>query len=483
MTRPALRQLAWLAIGLVCLGCSGKPADKPATKPAANGESTDKATDTTPEPAPLPPAPAPEPAPLPPEPAPPPPAPNPEPAPPANPVPPAPNSEPATSSVRLDDPALTAGIPGEGPLTVEQITAWLDTPGVLEPFTPELPMGLSGGKLYGLEENPLSRAKIELGRQLFFDGRLSADGTVSCASCHHPDHAYGRETRFGVGINGQQGGRNSPIAYNRILSGAQFWDGRAASLEEQAKGPIINPIEMGNTHEQAVQTLQAIPGYVLQFQRIFPEQGLTIDTVAQAIASFERALVTGPTPYDYYEPLRRFQEQYREDLEDLAAFEQDEPQLFARYQQIKAAADAHPLSESARRGRELFFGKAKCTACHAGANFTDELYHNLGVGMAADEPDLGRFTQTMQEKDKGAFKTPTIRNVSLTAPYMHDGSQQTLLEVVQWYDQGGHPNPYLSERIQKLMLSAEEKADLVAFMEELTGALPVVQQERLPVAE
>ena len=141
------------------------------------------------------------------------------------------------------------------------------------------------------------------------------------------------------------------------------------------------------------------------------------------------------------------------------------------------------MSDSAKRGRDLFFGKAQCTACHAGANFTDEQYHNLGVGMDKEMPDLGRFDTTGEEKDKGAFKTPTVRNVVLSAPYMHDGSQATLEEVVEWYDKGGHPNPHLSEKVKKLDLTDEEKKDLVDFMKALTGEFPKVERGRLPPQE
>ena len=171
-----------------------------------------------------------------------------------------------------------------------------------------MPLGLSVGvgQISIPADNPMTRAKIELGRQLYFDKRLSADSTVSCADCHHPDEGYARHTQFGVGIGGQEGGRNSPVSYNRILSGAQFWDGRAASLEEQAVGPIANPIEMGNTHEAAVDTVKKIEGYRIQFAKIF-DDGVTIGNIGKAIATFERAIVTGPSPFDYYEPLRAMQ--------------------------------------------------------------------------------------------------------------------------------------------------------------------------------
>ena len=327
-------------------------------------------------------------------------------------------------------------------------------------------------------DNPMTRAKIELGRQLYFDARLSADNTVSCASCHDPVEGWARHTQFGEGIKGQKGGRNSPVSYNRILSGLQFWDGRAASLEEQAKGPIANPIEMGNTHEKAVATIGKIEGYRIQFARIFGAEGVTIDNVARAIATFERAIVTGPTPYDYDEDLRPFKKYSPEDLADL---KNDDPAAFAVYQQRKQAAEEHPLSASAGRGRELFFSeKVGCTACHAGANFTDEKYHNLGVGMDKPKPDLGRAEISKDEKETGAFKTPTIRNVATTAPYMHDGSQKTLEEVVEWYAHGGHPNPHLSDKIKKLNLSDQDKKDLVEFMKACTGEFPKIATGRLP---
>lgn len=385
-------------------------------------------------------------------------------------------------TVVLGESDLLTGIPGDGPLSVDEIKAWLVDDANHEPLDVELPEGLklAAANVQGLEENPLTRAKIELGRQLYFDRRLSVDSTVSCADCHHPEEGYGRQTQFGVGVRGQQGGRNSPVSYNRIVSGPQFWDGRAASLEEQAKGPIINPIEMGNTHEAVVEFLQANDGYRLEFEKVFGDGPVTIDRVAQAIAAFERAIVTGPAPYDYYEPLRVFSEAFAADLEDPEVLKEEAPDLYADYEALVAASEAHPMSESARRGRELFFGKADCTACHSGANFTDELYHNLGVGMDAEDPDLGRYEVTGEDKDRGAFKTPTLRNVELTAPYMHDGSQKTLEEVVEWYDQGGHPNPYLSDKIKKLNLTDQEKADLVAFMKALTGPFPEVESDRLP---
>lgn len=376
--------------------------------------------------------------------------------------------------VKLGDPALTAGVPGAGPISLPQIEQWLDDPANFVELTPILPLGLSQGaaQIVGLDENPLTRAKIELGRQLYFDTRLSKNSTVSCASCHDPSMGYSAHTKTGIGIDGQAGGRNSPVAYNRILSGKQFWDGRVDSLEAQAVGPIANPIEMGFTHEGVVKRLAGIPVYAKQFEKVFG--GVTIDAVGKAIAAFERVIVTAPSPYDYNEQWRPFQDLEPEDLED-------DPELAKLYAAAKAGVEAHPMSESAKRGREIFFTeKGNCSACHVGANLADEKYHNIGVGMDKDEPDVGRFAVTKDKKDYGAFKTPTVRNVALTAPYMHDGSVATLEEVVEWYDKGGHPSKHLSEKIRPLKLTEQEQADLVEFMKACTGPTPTVETSRLP---
>lgn len=381
----------------------------------------------------------------------------------------------AAERVKLGSPELTAGIPGSGKLTIEDIKSWLADDKNHAPLDVELPLGLSTGatQIKGLKENPLTRAKIELGRQLYFDGRLSSDGTISCASCHDPEQGWAAHTQFGIGVNGQQGGRNSPVSYNRILSDLQFWDGRAKSLEDQAVGPIANPIEMANTHEACVKTLAGIEGYRIQFEKIFGS--VTIDAVGKALASFERSIVTGPSPFDYYEQFRPYLKA------DPAELKQDDPDTYKLYVQAKADLDKHPMSESAKRGREIFFtDKGSCTACHVGANLSDEQYHNIGVGMAAAKPDLGRFEVTKQEKDKGAFKTPTIRNVALTAPYMHDGSQKTLEEVVEWYAKGGHPNPTLDAKMKPLKLTDQDKKDLVEFMKACTGDFPKIERGRLP---
>lgn len=400
----------------------------------------------------------------------------PAPAPAESAAPAAAEAKPAVGNkVLLGSPELTAGIPGEGPLKLAEIEAWLANPKNHEVLEVELPLGLATGssQIQGLQENPLTRAKIELGRQLYFDPRLSADMKVSCASCHHPDEGYGKHTQFGVGINGQTGNRNSPVSYNRILSGPQFWDGRAKSLEDQAVGPIANAIEMGNTHDACVTCLGGIPGYKLQFEKIFGK--LDIDAVGKALASFERTLVTAPAPFDYYEQLKPLQALDPDDIKD-------DPELSAKYEKALADAKAHPMTESAIRGRDLYFSdKASCSACHVGANLTDEKFHNLGVGMDKEKPDIGREEVTKDPKDRGAFKTPTVRNAALSAPYMHDGSQGTLEEVIEWYAKGGHPNPTLSEKIKKLDLTDQDKKDLVEFIKQgLTSDFPKVTRDRLP---
>ncbi len=476
--RVSMQAALWCGVGLLCgtfVGCSESNPPKPVAPtvtlgdPGASAESTkpDEADASKPDDTAKP-----EPEPTKPEPT------KPEPAKPETSKEPTANRE----KVILGSPELTAGIPGDGPLTVEQIKAWINEEKNHATLEVVLPLGLSTGsaQVQGIAETPMTRAKIELGRQLYYDTRLSADNTISCASCHDPSEGFARHTQFGVGINGQTGGRNSPICYNRILSSTQFWDGRAGSLEDQAKGPIANPIEMGNTHEKAVETVKNIAGYAMQFQAIFGDDSVNIDNIARAIATLERAIVTGPTPFDYYEAVRPFLVMKPDDL---ATLKEDDAEAYAKYETTKAASEAHPMSESAVRGRDLFFAeKVGCTACHQGANLADEKYHNLGIGFGegVEKPDLGRFEITKKEEDKGAFKTPTIRNVAASGPYMHDGSLKTLEEVVEHYAKGGTPNPWLSNKIKKIELTPEQKADLVAFMKACTGDFPKIETSRLP---
>jgi cytochrome c peroxidase len=298
-----------------------------------------------------------------------------------------------------------------------------------------LPLGLQAGSAYIPDDNPMNADKIALGKLLYFDTRLSKDGTIACASCHNPYHGFTDPARTSAGVGHQLGGRNSPTVVNRLFSAEQFWDGRAKDLEEQAHGPLTNPVEMAMpSHDDVVSNVKAVKGYAPLFAKAFGSEGIDMPRIAKAIAAYERTVVSGNSPYDRYQ-----------------------------------AGDKDALSASAVRGMALFNGKANCVRCHAGFNFTDETYQNLGVGMDKPKPDLGRYEITKNEVDKGAFKTPTLRDVILTAPYMHDGSEQTLLEVVEFYDRGGIKNPNLSKEIKPLGLSQQEKLDLVAFLESLTG--------------
>ena len=313
-------------------------------------------------------------------------------------------------------------------------TAYQFPPGAHDPMEIELPLGIDAPPPVP-EDNPMTPAKVELGKQLFFDPRLSSDGTVSCATCHNPVMGFTDGRPVSMGVMAQEGGRSAPTVIN--LAYAQlgvFWDGRARDLEEQAVGPIANPIEMANTHRDAEATLNGLPGYRQQFEAIFGSPDVTIDNVGKAIAAFERTIISGNSPWDRF---------------------------------MKGEESA--LSESARRGWILFQEKANCLKCHAGFNLTDNQYHNLGVGMDKENADLGRYVVTETEEDRGRFKTPTLRDLAYTRPYMHDGRFWTLEEVVDFYDDGGIPNASLDQEMKQLELTDSEKADLLEFMRSLNG--------------
>ncbi len=282
-------------------------------------------------------------------------------------------------------------------------------------------------------DNQPTAEKIALGRQLYFDPRLSSTLTVSCATCHDPEKGWSNGEQFATGIDGLVGGRNSPTIINSAYNRFQFWDGRAATLEHQALGPVQNPIEMNMTLEDVVARLNEVEGYRTQFQAVFGTD-VTEDGIAMAIAAYERTILSGNAPYDQFK-----------------------------------AGDETALSESAQRGMDLFFGKANCSACHVGANFTDNAFHNIGVGMDVAEgvePDWGRYTESELEGDRGSFKTPTLREIARTGPYMHDGSIATLEGVIDHYNKGGVANQWLDEELFELNLSEQEQADLVTFMVE-----------------
>jgi cytochrome c peroxidase len=310
---------------------------------------------------------------------------------------------------------------------------------------PAVPAGLP--PLVWPANNPYSAEKVELGRYLYFDRRLSADGTVSCASCHDPRHGFTDGAALSTGIRGQKGTRSAPTILNRAYSLAQFWDGRAATLEEQAVVPMESPFEMANTQQAVVATMSGIGGYRAMFAKAFGNGGIDIERVTMAIACFERTVLSGNSPYDRYK-----------------------------------RGDRAALTAEQVRGMAVFFDKASCDRCHQGSNFTSNAYANEGIGTDKPEPDVGRYAVTHDSRDWGAFKIPTLRDVEHTAPYMHDGSLQTLDDVVEFYGRGGIPNRNLDANIRPLHLSDRQKVDLVAFLRGLSGEgwQSVEAPERLP---
>ena len=321
------------------------------------------------------------------------------------------------------------------------------------------------------QDNPQTPEKVALGQKLFFDGRLSADDTVACATCHDPARAFTDGRPVSIGIHGRVGQRNAPTILNALYNKTQFWDGRAKTLEEQASFPIVNSFEMGQPAlDAAVSKLAGIEEYKQAFQKVFGRP-LNGPDLLRAIAAYERTLVSFDSPFDHF-----------------------------------IAGDQNAIDESAKRGWELFNTKARCNKCHAltetqrdVTNFTDFDFHNIGVGIrrhnvvplarkaeqeiasghleavdrAAIQTEmsvLGRFLTTKKEADIAAFKTPIFRNILVTGPYFHDGSQETLWDVMDHYNKGdGLRNPWLDEDIQPLALTESEIDDLVAFLVSLTS--------------
>jgi cytochrome c peroxidase len=289
------------------------------------------------------------------------------------------------------------------------------------------------------------KAKVELGRQLFFDGRLSKNDQIPCAACHLPATGFADVRQVSIGVGGAVGDRQAPTVFNTAFNPLQFWDGRVGSLEEQVLGPIQEPDEMAETIENVVKKIGRIKGYQLQFRAVFGT-GVNMQGVAEAIAAYERTVISTNSAFDKY-----------------------------------VLGDKQAMDEAAVRGMALFKGKARCILCHNGPNFTDNRFYNLGVPQVGPrKEDLGRYDVTRMEHDKGAFKTSTLRSITETAPYMHDGAFKTLEEVVEFLDQGGGPNPILSPLIKPLGLTKEEKADLVAFLKALTGEPIKFEMPKLP---
>lgn len=304
---------------------------------------------------------------------------------------------------------------------------------------PKVPLGLPPVPVP--DDNPMTAAKVELGKLLYFDKRLSKDGTISCATCHDPQMAWTEHRATSEGIGGKIGERNSPTVINAAYNPEQFWDGRAKSLEEQALGPVANPIEMGHTVEAMVQDLSKISDYEGRFQEVFGT-GVTADGVAKAIAAFERTILSGNSPFDKFQ-----------------------------------AGDEAALTDVQKEGWQLF-EDAGCVTCHSPPLFTNGRYYNAGIGMDKEEPDVGRMAVTEKEADKGKFRVPTLRDIENTYPYFHDGSSETLEDAVALMAAGGKDNPNLSamlKAVREAELSDEDQAKIVEFLKALSGEYPIIE--------
>jgi len=301
------------------------------------------------------------------------------------------------------------------------------------PRRPKIPLGLD---LYlpCPEDNPLTAEKVALGRKLFFDPMLSRDETLACASCHDPRRAFTDGRAVSLGVFGRKGTRSAPSLINRGYGVSHFWDGRTSSLEEQVLQPVQNPKELDMTVEEVVARLKQDQDYPKLFQASFA-RAISREDLARALASYVRTILSGNAPIDRY-----------------------------------LNGEREALSERQRQGLHIFRGKGQCTACHVGPNFTDERFHNTGVAWQRGALlDDGRFRVSGKAEDRGAFKTPTLREVTRTAPYMHDGSLETLEDVIDFYDRGGNPNPYLDSELRRLNLTSTEKEALVTFLHALSG--------------
>jgi cytochrome c peroxidase len=294
--------------------------------------------------------------------------------------------------------------------------------------------------------NEPTAERIELGRALFFDPRLSAKGAMSCASCHNPALGWSDGLPTAVGHDMKILGRATPTIVNAAFNPLQMWDGRKASLEAQALGPFESANEQNLPLPQLEARVRGIAGYAPLFARAYPGEPVSSETIAKAIASFERTIVADQAAFDRW-----------------------------------IAGDKDAMSAGAKRGFELFTGKANCALCHQGFNFTDNGFHNIGLVENSGTPDPGRFAQKKIAALKGAFKTPTLRNVALTGPYMHNGAYTTLAAVIDHYARGGDVLDNLSPNMKPFELSAREKQDLIDFLLALTSepeplALPALPQ-------
>lgn len=295
-------------------------------------------------------------------------------------------------------------------------------------------------------DNQANAARVSLGQTLFFDPRLSGDGNMSCATCHNPALGWSDGLPTARGVKSSVLGRASPSIYNTAFNGIQMWDGRKASLEDQAMGPMQANVEMNMDIGKLFTWLRGNEGYQRLFAKAYPGEAINEATLSKAIASFERTAISRDSAFDRW-----------------------------------VKGDRKALTEQQVSGFKLFVGKGNCVACHSGPNFTDNSFHNIGLASwGVAEPDMGRYAQKPVNAMKGAFKTPTVREAARTAPYFHDGSAATLMDVVEHYDRGGVAKGNLSASIKPLGLSAEEKRALVAFMEGLSSPFISVKLPELP---
>ena len=295
-------------------------------------------------------------------------------------------------------------------------------------------------------DNKWSKEKEVLGKMLYFDPRLSGSNWISCATCHNPGLGWGDGLPRTIGDGQKELGRHAPTVINSGYFALQMWDGRKKTLEDQASGPIGAAGEMNQDYDELIRELQALPDYVNRFDKVFGKNALNIENISKAIATFERSVVSKNAPYDKY-----------------------------------WAGDKQAMSASAVRGMDLFFGKGKCGICHNGPVFTDSGFHNIGVKAAGPlKVDLGRYNETKDDFDKGGFKTPGLRDISRSAPYMHNGTESTLEEVISFYNRGGDVKDNISPFITPLELSKQEEKDLVAFLKALDGEPILVTFPILP---
>ncbi len=296
-------------------------------------------------------------------------------------------------------------------------------------------------------DNPMTEEKVELGKMLYFDTRLSDDGSVSCSTCHMPGHGYAEPKPVSEGIHKQKGDRNANTVINTAYATTLFWDGRAADLEDQAAGPVENPIEMGTKMTVVSKQLNKINEYKKRFQDVFGGPA-NKENITKAIAAFERTILSGNSPYDKYQN-----------------------------------GDKDAMSEDAIAGMRLFNGKALCSSCHTPPIFSNWNFYNAGVGSDKEEQDLGRYQVTENPSGKGAFRVPHLRSVTDTPPYFHDGSVKSLEEAVRFMAGGGKDNPNrhaLFNAIEAQNLSDEEINQLIEFVKALDGEYPIVEEPELP---